>query len=620
MSPVLVVGQGLIGTAIVTRLRDAGHPVVSVARRPRAGTLALDLSTKDGRAELAATARRITPRSVVLVHGPSDVTGCEDDPETALAVHEGVAEAVAGLGCPVVLVSTDNVFDGERPLNRTTDPVAPANAYGRAKLAAERRLSSPPHVVLRVSLVYGWSGGEHRSNYAERCLRSAAAGEPAEAPGDQWFTPVHVDDVARVVAAVAVAPETAPALAHVAGPEHLSRVAFARIACEVTGGDPGLVREVPRAATIWASRPPNSSLAPSGLGGVPGLDGYRPRTPREGLAGMGRNHARPARTAERGGVLFGVDAGGSRTRVAVREDGAPERTAVFGSVNPAAVGPDQAGKNLHEALRFVGDLAGERDVRGWFASATVSPETVGAELELITDVAADAGVRGTVTVSGDMIPLLLAGPLHGAGTVVVAGTGSGLLAGDGRGRVQRAGGYEYLASDEGSAFDLGLAGLRSACRALDGRDRPTRLVGALEEHLGEDLPTAARRLAALAHPKRTIAALAPAVCATWLGGDPVAAGIVEDAVDQLASFTARLRRRTPCPAGAGTVITGGVVNGCPPFADALGAALRQSCGDHPVEVVTDATVAALELAGEAADTRRSGVRWTLVLGGDHEHR
>jgi dTDP-4-dehydrorhamnose reductase len=618
VNPVLVVGQGLIGAAVVRRLRDAGHPVAVVARRPRAGTLALDLSTAEGRAELTATARRIAPRSVVLVHGPSDVTGCEDDPEAASAVHEGVAAAVAGLGGPVVLVSTDNVFDGQRPLNRTTDPVAPANAYGRAKLAAERRLDG--HIVLRVSLVYGWSGGEHRANYAERCLWSAAAGEPIEAPGDQWFTPVHVEDVARVVAAVAVAPETAPALAHVAGPEHLNRVTFARIACEVAGGDPDLVREVPRAATIWASRPPNSSLAPSGLDGVPGLGDYRPRTPREGLAGMWRTARpdRPARTAERAGMLFGVDAGGSRTRVTVRADGGPERAAAFGSVNPAAVGADQAAKNLHEALRFVGDVAGDREVRGWLASATVSPETAGAELETITEAAADAGVRGTVTVSGDMIPLLLAGPLRGAGSVVVVGTGSGLLAGDGQGGLRRAGGYEYLGSDEGSAFDLGLAGLRSACRAIDGRGRPTRLVGALEDHLGADLPTASRRLAALAHPKRTVAALAPAVCATWLGGDPVAAGIVEDAVDQLASFTARLRRRASCPAGAGTVITGGVATGCPAFADALGAALRQSCGDHPVQVVPDATLAALELAGEAADARRGGAHWTLTLGGGHE--
>ncbi|MDN3359416.1 sugar nucleotide-binding protein [Actinomadura sp. DC4] len=610
MKPVLVVGQGLIGAAIVARLRAAGHPVVVVARRPRAGTLALDLATEEGRAELAETARRTAPRSVVLVHGPSDVTGCEDDPQAALETHEGVAAAVADAGCPVVLVSTDNVFDGERPLNRTADPVAPANAYGRAKLAAERRLNAPPHVILRVSLVYGWSGGEHRSNYAERCLRAAAAGEVIEAPGDQWFTPVHADDVAQVVAAVAAAPETAPALAHVAGPEHLNRVAFARTACEVTGGDPDLVREVPRAATIWASRPPNSSLAPSDLGGVAGLAAYRPRTPREGLTGMWRT----ARTA----VLFGVDAGGSRTRVAVREEGGTDRRAVFGSVNPAAVGADQAGKNLHEAFRFIGDVAGERDVRGWLASATVSPETAGAELETVAGVAADAGVRGTVTVSGDMIPLLLAAPLRGAGTVVVVGTGSGLLAGDGQGRVRRAGGYEYLGSDEGSAFDLGLAGLRSACRALDGRGRPTRLVDALEEHLGADLPTAARRLAALAHPKHTVAALAPAVCATWLGGDPVAAGIVEDAVDQLASFAARLRRHTLCPPGAGTVITGGVVTGCPPFAEALGAALKESCGDHPVSAVPDATAAALDLAGEAGATRRSGVRWTFTLGGGRE--
>lgn len=610
MRPVFVVGQGLIGGAVADRLRDAGHPVVGVARRPRGpGALALDLGTADGRARLAEEVRQADARSVVLVHGPSDITWCEEAPEVAMAVHDGVAAALAEAGRPVVLVSTDNVFDGTRALNRTTDPVAPANAYGRAKLSAERRLigaGPTPHVVLRVSLVYGPSGGEHRRNFAERCLSAAAAGEPIEVPGDQAFTPVHVDDVARVVAAVAAAPETAPPLAHVPGPEHLGRTAFARIAYELAGAPPELVREVPRSATIWASRPPNSSLAPSDLTGVPGLAGYRPRTPAEGLAAM--------LPGPRGAAVFGVDAGGSRTRVTVRDSSGAEHTEEFGTVNPAAAGADPAAESLRDTFRFIREAAGDDAVRGWFASATVGPETAGAELATIGRAAAEAGVRGTVTVSGDALPLLLASPLRGAGTVVVVGTGSGLLAGDGRGGVRRAGGYEYLASDEGSAFDLGLAGLRAACRAYDGRDRPTRLAGALRDHFGTDLPSAARRLAALAHPKRAVAALAPVVCATWLDGDPVAAGIVRTAVDELAWHTARLRRRTPCPAGAGTVVTGGVVTGCPPFADALRAALHETCGEHPVLVRPDATPAALELAGEPGDDTAPPGAWTLTLG------
>jgi len=643
MRPILIVGRGLIGAGVAARLRHMGHPVVGVARSPRPEDdgPAIDLSTPEGRALLAASVRESAPRCVILVHGPSDVTWCEEAPRTAIAIHEGVAAELADVECPVVLVSTDNVFDGAHALNRTVDPVAPVNAYGRAKLAAERCLpgtgaDGPKRVVLRVSLVYGWSTGVHRRNFAEVCLLSATAGRPIEVPGDQYFTPVCLDDVVRVLASVALAPEKAPALAHVAGPEHLSRAAFARIAYETAGARLDLVREVPRADTTWASRPENSSLALSDLSAVPGLEGHRPCSPAQGLAAMweGRRdrHGGPGRTrtVRSGRTLFGVDAGGSRTRVLVGGVDGVGHAIVRGSMNPAAVGPDLAAENLHDVLCLVRDAAEGREVRGWLASAAVSPETVGEQFRTISTAAARVGLRGTVTISNDTVPLLLAGPLHGEGCVVVVGTGSAFLAGDGQGRMTRAGGYEYLVSDEASAFDLGFAALRAAGRAWDGRGRPTGLVEALEARLGAELPTAARRLAALAYPKHAVAALAPVVCRTWLEGDPVAASIVIDAIDQLASFTALVRRNAPCSPTAGTVITGGVAAGCAPFADALHKALLETCGDHPVRVRPDAAAAALELAGsphalEGSGSRQGDVHWTIPLnasitsGEDHEH-
>ncbi|MEU4235602.1 sugar nucleotide-binding protein [Nonomuraea sp. NPDC026600] len=642
--PIFVVGLGLIGAQVARHLRQTGHRVVGVARRPGSGadTLALDLSDSGDRASLAEAVREAAPRSVVLVHGPSDVTWCEREPEAAITVHEEVASLLADAGSPVVLVSTDNVFDGRRSRNRVTDPVAPHNAYGRAKLAAERRLldhadEAVRHVVLRVSLVYGWSTGTHRLNFAELCLRALARGQPIEAPDDQYFTPIHNDDVTRVVAAVAAAPQTAPSVAHVAGQVHLTRADFARIACQVTGAQPGLVRAVPRAATIWASRPANSSLAASDLTMVPGLADYRPRTPEQGLGAMWASpdrgsHLSPGsrarlRSHNRPQPTFGVDAGGSHTRVLIRDGDGVQHSTVLDSLNPAGAGAHAAARRLREVLSLVRKAVGGVPVLGWLASATVSAETADEQVRLIQQAATEAGVRGTVMISNDAIPLLLAPPLLGSGSVVIVGTGSGFLAGNGDGGVMRAGGYEYLASDEASAFDMGLAALRAACRALDGRGRPTRLLPELEEQLGEPLPSAARRLAALAHPKGAVAALAPVVCRAWLDDDPVACGIIATAVDQLSSATAMLRNRAGCHDEASTVITGGVATGCPPFAQALSTALRSRCGDHPIEIRADAAISALALAEQAPQVfAKAEAFWTVRLpgsftadGNDHGH-
>jgi N-acetylglucosamine kinase-like BadF-type ATPase/dTDP-4-dehydrorhamnose reductase len=606
MRPVVVIGHGLIGGALGRRLAGDGVPVISVAQS--SGTLRCDLTTPGGRALMLAAVRGAQPGAIVLAHGPSDETWCERAPEAARAAHEGIAATVSGIGVPVILISTDNVFDGSRPCRVVTDPVLPQNAYGRAKLAAEQAvLAESGHVVLRVSPVYGPSDGRHRTNFAQDCLRAARAGEPLRVPFDQAFTPVHVADVARVAAAVALAPAGAPPLAHVAGPDQL------------TGADPGLVEGVPRAITHWASRPAHSSLAGTDLQAVPGLRDYQPMTARQGLEQMTREdpkrsrvHAAPRSRME---AHFGADAGGTRTRLVVSRPDGGERAARYPSLNPAAIGPEAAAAALAEMFGFIRGQAGGAPVSGWLATASVSPGTAGEQLGLIAAAAERAGVRGRLRVSGDLLPLLLAPPLGGVGSVVVIGTGSCALAGDGR-QVRTAGGHEYLGSDQGSAFDLGLAGLRAACQALDGTAAPTALTAGLAAVLGGDPRAAARRLALRPFPKQPVAALAPAVCSAWTGGDKVARQIVAVAIAQLARTAAALRQAAGTPTDAGSVLTGGVLTGCPEFAADLAAALCRCAGPHPVTVAPDASAAALALAAQPplGAPEAAALWWPLQLG------
>ena len=619
MRPVVVIGHGLIGGATARRLAGDGVPVVSVAQSH--GTLCCDLTRLDGRGLMLAAVLGAQPRAIVLAHGPSDVTWYEREPEAALAAHEGIAVAVSGIGVPVVLISTDSVFDGSRPRNTTADPVSPQNAYGQAKLAAERAITARPgNVVLRVSLVYGWSDGEHHANFAERCLRAARAGQRVRVPFDQEFTPVHVADVARIAAAVTLAPAGAPQLAHVAGPDQLSRAEFARLAYRAAGADPGLVEGVPRAVTAWASRPANSSLAATDLSAVTGLGDYRPITAQQGLERMAREGAerygaRAAAHGYRHPARFGADVGGTRTQLVVQAPDGGKRSAGYLSVNPAAIGQAAPTEVLREMFDFVRDHADGQPVSGWLATASVSPETAGEQLGMIAAVAEGAGLRGSLRVSGEVLPLLLAPPLRGAGSVLVAGTGSCVAASDGS-QVRTAGDHEYFGSDDGSAFDLGMAGLRAACRALDGTAEATALTAGLAAELGGDPRAAARLLAERPFPKQQVAALALAVCAAWTGGDQVAGQIVTAAISHLARTAATLRLAAGTPTGAGSVLTGGVLTGCAAFAAELTSALHRHCGEHPVTLAPDASAAALWLSARPPPDggRAASMSWRLQLG------
>lgn len=290
----MVVGSGYLGGRIGARTRELGGRAVLCSRRsPRARSAAgaewREMDVRDP-ASCRDAVREIGPDALVVVHGPSDITWCEEHPEEAMAAHgAGAANlAAAAGGRPVLLISTDNVFPGTEPSYGEADPPVPANAYGRAKLTGERTLLDTGHaLVLRVSLVYGWDPDGHRPNYFTTCARALRSGQGLDAPVDHWNTPVLVDDVAAWSAALLDAGRTG--VVHLGGPERLSRYEWA---CRIAGRlglNEAPVRPVGKAGTAYACRPVNACLHSERAGGLPELAGLAPVDVDEGarrLAGL----------------------------------------------------------------------------------------------------------------------------------------------------------------------------------------------------------------------------------------------------------------------------------------------------------------------------------------------
>ncbi|MFJ3645251.1 SDR family oxidoreductase [Streptomyces murinus] len=283
----LIVGSGFVGRAVAARLAArGGTPVLASRTPPPEGTapwVRLDATDADACAQVVESVR---PDRLVLVHGPSDVTWCEADPERAIALHSAAARhlTAAARGRRTVLISTDNVFDGSGPDNDEATPTAPANAYGRAKLAAERIVGAAPDAtVLRVSLVYGWEPADCAKwlNFFAACAHRLRAGEQVEAPHDQWTTPVLVEDVAAVTAAVLE--PGAPGLLHLGGPDRVSRAEWAAAIADGLGVPRTRVTPVPRAAGRYASRPAHTCLTSTLLDEVLRRHGLRVRGVAEGV-------------------------------------------------------------------------------------------------------------------------------------------------------------------------------------------------------------------------------------------------------------------------------------------------------------------------------------------------
>jgi dTDP-4-dehydrorhamnose reductase len=227
--------------------------------------------------DVAALVRRVAPDAVVVVHGPSDITWCEAHSEEALAAHLGGARNIAAAldGRPVLLISTDNVFAGQAESHGESDAPQPGNAYGRAKLAAERELlATPAALVLRVSLVYGSGDTGARPNFLTSSTEALRRGVPLLVPDDHWNTPVLVDDVARWTASLLGAGRTG--VLHLGGPRRIGRADWARHIAEALGADSSLVRPTPRLGTAYACRPRNACLHSELADRFPELTPYPP--------------------------------------------------------------------------------------------------------------------------------------------------------------------------------------------------------------------------------------------------------------------------------------------------------------------------------------------------------
>ena len=134
------------------------------------------------------------PEVDVVLHAAAwtDVDGAEAHPQEAAAVNVGGTQHVAELGAPLVLLSTDYVFDGhKREPYVESDAPNPLSAYGRTKLQAEAAAGDDAWIV-RTSWLFGWTS----TNFVRTMLRLGAERDEVAVVDDQRGSPTYVGHLA----------------------------------------------------------------------------------------------------------------------------------------------------------------------------------------------------------------------------------------------------------------------------------------------------------------------------------------------------------------------------------------------------------------------------------------
>ena len=132
-----------------------------------------------------------------------DLAEDEDKQEKVHAINalgtQYIAKACRALGCKMMYISTDYVFDGqgETPWQPDCRDYAPLSVYGRTKLEGELAVSGllEKYFIVRIAWVFGKNG----KNFIKTMLTLSEKYDSLRVVCDQIGTPTYTLDLARLL-------------------------------------------------------------------------------------------------------------------------------------------------------------------------------------------------------------------------------------------------------------------------------------------------------------------------------------------------------------------------------------------------------------------------------------
>lgn len=153
-------------------------------------------------AAVSSAVSALRPDLIVNAAAYTEVDRAEDEPERAFAVNRDGPRNLAESGTPLIHVSTDYVFDGNKAgAYVESDATAPLGVYGDSKLAGENAIRErlAEHVVLRTSWVFGARG----KNFVKTMLRLGSERDVIRVVDDQRGGPTPAAALAAAIVRIA---------------------------------------------------------------------------------------------------------------------------------------------------------------------------------------------------------------------------------------------------------------------------------------------------------------------------------------------------------------------------------------------------------------------------------
>jgi N-acetylglucosamine kinase-like BadF-type ATPase len=262
-------------------------------------------------------------------------------------------------------------------------------------------------------------------------------------------------------------------------------------------------------------------------------------------------------------VVIAIDGGNSKTDVLL-VDGTG---AILGQSRGIGASPQTVGvrQSLDVFEQLVIEAAGQAgtSLSPPFATHTAA-YLAGADLpkeeEALERALTERGWSQSIVVGNDTFALLRAGTSDGVGVAVVCGAGINCVGVAADGRVHRFPALGRISGDWGGGYALGEEALWWAVRCADGRGPQTSLLPAVVEHFGaRDISEIVERLHFGGLPLSVLHQLSPLLFRVADTGDEIAARIVEQLIDEVATMVTVTIQKLAMTGEAPTVVLGGGV-------------------------------------------------------------
>ena len=195
---------GHLGHDMMAELTRRGdHAVGSDIAAACAGTpyLPMDITDPDA---VMQTLSEVRPDAVIHCAAWTAVDLAEEQEETVRAVNalgtRHIAHAFKQLGCKMLYISTDYVFDGQgqMPWDPDCKDYKPLNVYGQTKLEGELAVAEllDNYFIVRIAWVFGLSG----KNFIKTMLNVGKTHDTVRVVCDQVGTPTYTKDLSQLLA------------------------------------------------------------------------------------------------------------------------------------------------------------------------------------------------------------------------------------------------------------------------------------------------------------------------------------------------------------------------------------------------------------------------------------